>query len=939
MQLVLIAPFMALTVLAVTLIGAISYRNGQNAVNEVAYRLRREINARIDEHLQTFLSAPLRINQANVAFMGRGELDPTSQLALERHFLEQIKLHDSVTSIYFGNTAGGLADAGREGADGSLYFIATDDFAAGIFRKFAANARGERTHQLDVVPNFDARQRPWYTGAVAQQDVVWSAPYILFTGQDMAISVSSPVYNTRQQLLGVVAVDLFLSHLSDFLAGMEIGQSGQSFILEPSGLLIATSTGEPPLTRPEGDTLPRRIAAHDSQIPLTRAAAAALLEQFGSYDGIETAQQFEFLLDGQRQLGQVTPLQDEHGLDWLIVTVIPEADFMAQITASNRITLLLMMTTLLVIAGVGVMIGHKLTQHIQQVNRVAGALANGEWGQSIPHDSHIREISDLFARFNHMGRQLGRMVSDLNHEISARKRTEEALETTLEQFKTLVNNLQMGVLVESGSRQIIHTNQAFCELFGLPGPEAILGAQCDETAQAASALFEAPAGFIARIKQILAEGRPVTGEELTLKDGRVFERGFVPIYLHGELNGNMWLYRDISHRKEVEQQLVQQERLAAVGQLSAGVAHDFNNILTGIIGFTELIQMSPDTPAALQPRLEAINNAAQQAAHLVSQLLDFSRKSIRRTQSLELAVFVREIITFLERTIPENVHFKLTVEPGKYPIEADPTQLHQVITNLAVNARDAMPGGGKINIGLSRVNVAEELLCAVCNRPIAGEWVRLRVGDTGSGIPPELLSRVFEPFFTTKEIGRGSGLGLSQVAGIVEQTGGHATVMSRAGEGTTFTVYLPPLAAPTVRQPAIPPPVRAGQKETILLVEDEPTVLASTLAMLEYLDYQVITATSGEEALALLQQPESAIDLVLSDMMMADMDGETLFNRLQAGGNSAKVVMMSGYPLEEKGARLLDKGVVAWLQKPISIRTLSQAIGRALAGVTGRWDD
>ena len=396
-------------------------------------------------------------------------------------------------------------------------------------------------------------------------------------------------------------------------------------------------------------------------------------------------------------------------------------------------------------------------------------------------------------------------------------------------------------------------------------------------------------------------------------------------------NSNAQLQIALSELKQTQEKIVRQERLAAVGQLAAGIAHDFNNILATILGFAELMQMSPDTPESMQSDLQKISASSQRAAHLVHQLLDFSCKTIRQPKQFYLVSFIKESIKFFKRTIPENIQINLNLEPGDYLIEADPTQLQQLITNLAVNARDAMPTGGELGIELSRVECADNIHCVLCNQPIEGEWVQLKVTDTGSGISADVLPRIFEPFFTTKEVGEGTGLGLSQVSGIVAQHRGHIGVESQVGQSTTFTIYLPVILASGEEAPEPEPAqMRQGHGETILLVDDEPTVLEATTAMLEHLGYQIITAPNGEKAMAIFEERKTKIALVLSDMIMPDMDGETLFHRLRAGNPHLKMVMMSGYPLGERGAKLLKQGAVAWLQKPISLRKLSQVVGKAL---------
>ncbi|MFC1532771.1 ATP-binding protein [Thermodesulfobacteriota bacterium] len=402
-------------------------------------------------------------------------------------------------------------------------------------------------------------------------------------------------------------------------------------------------------------------------------------------------------------------------------------------------------------------------------------------------------------------------------------------------------------------------------------------------------------------------------------------------------SSNTQLQIALSELEQKQETMIRQERLAALGQLAAGIAHDFNNILTSILSSAELMQMSSDTSTAMQSNLKQIIVSSHRAEDLVRQLLDFTRKTIRQPKQFDFASFTKESVNFFKRTISENIQINLNLEPGDYLIEADLTQLQQVITNLTINARDAMPTGGELRIGLSRIVCSDNIHCVLCNQTIEGKWVQLKVTDTGSGISADVLPRIFEPFFTTKEVGAGTGLGLSQISGIVEQHQGHIRVESQVGQGTTFTIYLPVVLSygEEASKPE-PAQIRQGQGETILLVEDDPTVLKVIAAMLERLGYRTITAPNGEKAMAIVEERKTKIALVLSDMMMPDMDGETLFYRLRARNPHLKMVMMSGYPLGERGAKLLELGVVAWFKKPIRLGQLSQVVDKVLSNREGR---
>lgn len=394
---------------------------------------------------------------------------------------------------------------------------------------------------------------------------------------------------------------------------------------------------------------------------------------------------------------------------------------------------------------------------------------------------------------------------------------------------------------------------------------------------------------------------------------------------------NQRLEETLTKLQETQKQIVQQERLAAVGQLAAGIAHDFNNILTGIQGYAELLQIQADMPETAQTDLEHILTQSQRAAYLIRQILDFSRKSIRQPKRLDLVSFLKETVQFLERTIPENIDIDLEVTRGEYLINADLTQLQQVLTNLAVNARDAMPMGGKLSLRLDTFTLDPDQP-PPCPEMPPGRWITLLVSDTGTGIAPEIQSRIFEPFFTTKEVGQGTGLGLAQVYGIVRQHDGYIALDTRGGKGTTFNIFLPPNEVSELRpeRGLVTVDLPHGNGETILLVEDEPAVLDIARTMLEYLNYRVLAAANSQAALDIYTHHKDEIALILTDMVMPQMDGIELFQVLRAKDPDVKMIMITRYPLGEKAPEVIRQGFTDWLQKPMRLLQLARVVHRAL---------
>jgi two-component system, cell cycle sensor histidine kinase and response regulator CckA len=425
--------------------------------------------------------------------------------------------------------------------------------------------------------------------------------------------------------------------------------------------------------------------------------------------------------------------------------------------------------------------------------------------------------------------------------------------------------------------------------------------------------------------------------EVTVTQPRrcIFELLAQSIGAGDDVEGWLLTVRDVSEERQMRQRSQQQERLAAVGQLAAGIAHDFNNILAVIVLYTQMMRGSA-LPAKDKQRLEIVYQQAVHATRLIQQIMDFSRRSVMTYAPVDLLPFLKEVLRLWERTLPENIVVEISYAENGYLLEADATRLQQALMNLVLNARDAMPSGGLLRLDLSQFELAPEAE-APAPEMSPGRWLRLTVSDTGTGIPAENIPYLFEPFFTTKEPGKGTGLGLAQVYGIVRQHNGYITlesqVASRPGEpsGTTFFVYLPLLPKPSGNQQLAPaPPTPAGRQATILVVEDEAATREAVREVLQSLGYQVLTAVDGRQALKMFRQELDRIDLVLSDLVMPDLGGIVLYQEMSKAKRDLTMIIMTGYPLEDSGKALLEQGIVGWLHKPFSAEQIAQKIHAAL---------
>jgi PAS domain S-box-containing protein len=512
-------------------------------------------------------------------------------------------------------------------------------------------------------------------------------------------------------------------------------------------------------------------------------------------------------------------------------------------------------------------------------------------------------------------------IQALAVDVTARKEVEEEREQLLAQIQQQARQVQQiidtvpeGVLLLDAERRVILTNPV--------GEEGL------------SALSDGAAGEpLTRLgdrgldELLSSPARGALWHEVE-GNGRTFEVVARPMQNGGQPGNWLLVLRDVTQERQIERRARQQERLAAVGQLAAGVAHDFNNIMSTIKLYAQMMAHTEGLSPENEERLATIDDQARQATDLIQQILDFSRRAVIARQPLDLLPILKEQVRLLERTLPENIEVKMTYGPGEHTVNADPTRIQQVVTNLAVNARDAMPGGGRLHVELARVRLRPGEAPPLPEME-PGDWVRVRIADTGDGMSPEVQSHLFEPFFTTKERERGTGLGLAQVHGIVRQHEGHIDVESRVGRGTTFTIYLPALPIRLAAPRALArKDLARGQGETILVVEDDATTRQALMACLEELNYRAEAAGDGQEALEMLERVDAA--LVLSDVVMPRMGGIALLRALRERGSTLPLVLLTGHPLGEEIEGLEEQGLTDWLFKPPSLAQLADAVSHAL---------
>jgi PAS domain S-box-containing protein len=536
-------------------------------------------------------------------------------------------------------------------------------------------------------------------------------------------------------------------------------------------------------------------------------------------------------------------------------------------------------------------------------------------------DGSVHWVQELAVTVKDAEGSLERVVGTMR-DITASKQAEERLR----EQATLLDKAQDAILVRDLEHRILFWNKSAERLYGWSAEEAI-----GQTSTAL--LYRDPAVFAAAHAAMIERGEWSGEIEQVTKDGRhLVVEGHWSLVRddRGQPKSVLAINTDVTERKRIEQQFLRAQRMESIGTLAGGIAHDLNNVLAPILMSIELLKLDETRPDKLDI-LATVESSAQHGADMVRQVLSFARGVEGRQIRLQPAHLVREVAKIANETFLKSIRVVSRIAEDLWPIQGDPTQLHQVLLNLCVNARDAMPEGGSLTLSADNLELDAPYAASLGPDIRPGRHVRLRVEDTGSGMPPEVLERIFDPFFTTKEPGKGTGLGLSTAQAIVRSHGGLLRVQSEAGEGTRFDLYLPALEG---GEAAPPPPARQlprGRGQTVLVVDDENSVRQIASQTLKTFGYHVLLAADGAEATAIFAARHRDIDVVLTDMMMPVMDGAAAIQVLLRIAPGARIIASSGLHVEAMKARAERAGVRHFIPKPYTAETLLQALHEALA--------
>lgn len=518
-----------------------------------------------------------------------------------------------------------------------------------------------------------------------------------------------------------------------------------------------------------------------------------------------------------------------------------------------------------------------------------------------------------------------RIFTGIVKDISSRHRSASALAASENRFRLLVEAMNDGLAVQDAKGKIIYVNPRFCAILGYE-KQCLMGRLVTELMDTGSRIvLESELGDTESEGMVDLKMKKDNGEPLHVQ---VTAKAIKSP--EGELKGSFVMVSDVTQVKKLQHQLLHAQKMEAIGRLAGGIAHDFNNLLTVILGYVDLSLLEIDKDHSLYEKISQIDNAAKRAGTLTRQLLAFSRKQVLQTSVVSINGTIASIENMMQRILGEDVVLRTRLDPATGNIKADEGQIEQVIVNIAVNARDAMPSGGELILETKNVQLPANK-SGMLSDVSAGPYVLLSISDTGIGMDQETQTRIFEPFFTTKAKGQGTGLGLSTAYGIIKQSGGDIQAYSEPGHGTCFKIYLPRIdetAPEQTKMHAKSVPTRGS--ETILVVEDEASVREFVVSALKRSGYQVISAPDGPTALNRFAESDETIDLILTDVVMPHMNGKALVQRIKEISPEIKILYMSGYTDDA----IVSQGVLEpgtpFLSKPFSLEALTTKIKSVL---------
>jgi signal transduction histidine kinase/DNA-binding response OmpR family regulator len=960
---ILIVPFILQITLAVGLTGWLSIRNGQEAVNDVASQLRNEITARIQQYLKYYVTTPHKINQLNADAIRLREIDLQNTRQLERHFLHQIQIFDTVRAIYVGTEQTGGHIGAERGEDNVLLLKVSGEETGHEVRFYTVDSNDNRDRLIRSKSNFNSRVRPWYKTAVQKGKANWGEIYKLYALPKFVLNASLPIYDDRRNLIGVAAVDFSLERCSQFLKELKIGRSGKTFVIErQTGLLVASSTDPSPYvvtnpTAPVTEQNAKRVSAIESRDELTRQTMQYVSGHFGGLTQIANSHQGEFNINGQRQFVQVVPMKTEEGLDWLIMVVVSESDFMEQINANTRNTILLCLGAFGLATLLGIYTARRISKPLLRLADAAQSISEGNLDQTVAVGG-TKELNLLAQVFNQMVRQL-------RESWSALERTNEELEDRVEQRTTEIADKNVQLQQEIRERQKVEAALKASET----ELRLMFAAMTDTVV-----VFDAQGRYLKYIQTQSSSEQPnidrvgktvfdVLPETVArsvfeaiqqalqlrnhLKDTKQVRKNIFVEYClsveHREMwflasvsplsdQAVLWVARDITKLKQTEIALKQAKESAdaanvAKSQFLSNMSHELRTPLNIILGFTQLLLRNSSFDARQRDYLDTINRSGEDLLTLINDVLEMSKIEAGRVTVNNISFDLYELLDRLQqmfmlkaRSKGLQLIFMRSPEVPQY-ICADESKLRQVLVNLIGNAiKFTQTGSVTVSVQPEPGQSEDQSLS-----------LQFSVADTGCGIASKDFGRLFEPFVQTAsgyQVQEGTGLGLPISQRFARLMGGDLSVESTLGQGSTFTFNIRTSAVVSDQVPK-PTPSREviglepGQPTyRILITEDKRENRRLLVELLEPLGFEVREAEDGQSAIEIWRSWSP--DLIWMDIRMPVMNGFEATQAIKsvAGDHPPVIIALTGSAFEEDRLKAIAVGFDDFVRKPMRMSTI-----------------
>jgi PAS domain S-box-containing protein len=978
LQWVLVIPFVLQIFGAVSLVGYLSFKNGEKAVQDLAEQLITRTGSQVHSHLDDYLAIPHQLSQINADAIRMGLLDVSDRASLGKYFWHQIQAYN-ISYIGIGLTTGGGLGSGYY--DGQTMTIDDWDRSPSKITTYATNNQGERTEVLDTY-EFDNFSSPWYTEPISKKRPTWSHIYTIYIEGSPYIGASAgrPIYDSNDQLLGIVAADIHLLKLSEFLRTLEISQSGQAFILEVNGMLVANSAEDEPFLI-ENQKI-QRIKATDSTNPVIQSLAQQIQEQIPNLETLTETQELRIKFEGEPYYVQIAPWRDPYGLEWLVVTSVPESHFMAQINANTRTTLWLCVAALAGATGIGIFTSRGLVVPILRVSEASQAVAIGNLDQVLT-GSNIRELNTLAHAFNQMAERLrqsftaleagkaelehrvvertaelqqakelaeaahqakSESLSQLNQEMMERQQTEIALKEQTNLMQLILNSMSDGVIVSDEKGQFLIFNPAAEQMFD----KGVTETQQEEWAEQYG-LFQVdgitplPTDQIPLVRTL--RGEQVDNVEIFTRHRQAPQGIWViasgrPIKdANGVLKGGVVVCRDISDRKCAELDLLKAKETAEIAnrtksEFLANMNHELRTPLNGVLGYAQILQRDPATTPKQMKGLGVIHQCASHLLTLINDILDLSKLEVQKMelypQDFHLSNFLAATVDIC-RVKAEQKGVEFHYQPGANlptAVHSDDKRLRQVLLNLLSNAIK-FTDFGTVTFRVEPVDgpTQSDHTCRI----------RFLVKDTGIGIAPDKLATIFLPFEQAGKRDRnteGTGLGLAISQQIVEKMGSTIQAESVLGQGSCFSFEVDlSLASDWVTHNGINNQKiigYQGKRRTILVIDDHPENRSVVVNMLEPLGFKMVEAADGQMGFNLAIQIRP--DLIITDVAMSRMDGLEMTRNLRALPDFVNTTIiaspatLSQVDMQES----LDAGCTSFFPKPVDYMGLLAELQRLL---------